>query len=505
MTAIVGRRSSHSFRGQIHGPASHILYSPLLSSSLRELPWSESTTATKIRFEMNQGHFCSRNCYHTLQHQGFSNAAIYASLAKYYASLAKYHSEHQVRAQRTNSLQNSCEPSQFIQLSLSSIPCDNTDSDDKMLGDLFENIMTSQQSICPAPPPPKRDSCVKQLRQNSEHNFCEMDSTCFFDEADFLLDNVDIPSMHGEDTPCVNAANCPQVRSKRLRQNSEHDFCEMDSNCVFDETDFSLDNVGIPSMHGEDTTCVHAADCPQVRSKRLRQNSEHDFCEMDSNCVFDETDCFVDNVGIPIMHEEDTACDHAADCPQVSTVLLHPPTQELSYENTCSHVGTVELATHSDVNANTGTTVGHFPEEQQYTTVTDIPSMTAKRPRSSIPSIEFHTSQEQELAFHQILQIAEALPLTSKKRPCKSILEKRRRDMIKVKYHELYNLSQEIASKTMIMPALRSEYDPKSGQKLNILGDVISLMEKMEKDLTRLRACNKRLKSHHKKFLDIYT
>lgn len=363
---------------------------------------------------MDEHHYFLRNYYQALQHQGFSNAAISASLAKYY-------SEHQARVQRANSLQSSCEPSQFAELC--SVPCDNTDSDDEILGDLFEcnenfeffdfepadtssavmhteptHIMTSQQPMCITPPPPKRDSSVKQLRQNPEQNLI----------------------------------------------NSNWVFTD------FDEADFLVGDADIPSMQGEDTTCAYAADCPQV-----------------------------------------------------SVPLLHPPNQELSYANTCAHGGTDKFLTHSDVNVNTATSVGHCPEEQQYAKATDIPTMKTKHPNAPTPSREFHNSQEQELASKQILETEEtfeALPLT-RKRPFKNVREKRRRDTIKVKYDELYNLCQDIESKTVIMPALRSEDDPnkskKSRQKLEILGDVFSLMEKMEQELTGLRARNKRLKSHH--------
>jgi len=266
-------------------------------------------------------------------------------------------------------------------------------------------------------------------------------------------------------------------------------------------------------MHDEPTDMAksHSPPCltpplPKRESafvKQLRKNSENKSCEINADWDFDETDLLIDNADIFSMADD---CTHAVDSAKVPVPLLDPPTQEHYYANTCPHIASDEFAIHSDANVKNVTSIGQFPGEEQYATAkkNDMPTMTIKRPRSSSPRPAFHSSEELKLApkpLPETGEIFEALPL-SRKRPFKNVREKRRRGVMKDKYEELYNLCQDILSKTVSMPLLGIQDDAskskKSRQKLEILGDVIALMQRMAKELSELRTHNKRLKSYHR-------
>ena len=283
----------------------------------------------------------------------------------------------------------------------------------------------------------------------------------------------------------------------------------------FDFFDFDPVDTAVMPDEPTDMAQSHSPVCltpplPKRESafvKQLRKNSENKSCEITADWDFDESDLLIDNADIFSMVDEDSTCTHAVDTAEVNVPLVDPPTQEHYYKNTCPRVASGEFAIHSDANVNNVTSIGQIPGEEQYATAKkqDTAAITIKRPRSPSPSPAFHSSEELKLAPKsqpEIGEIFEALPLSSRKRPFKNVREKRRRGVMKDKYEELYNLCQAIVSKTVPMPLLRSQDDPnkskKSRQKLEILGNVIALMQRMTQDLSELRTHNKRLKAYHR-------
>lgn len=353
-----------------------------------------------------QDAFFWRNYCNNFLYRGYANTVVSRN-----PDHVKYYAEHQARTKRANSLQSICESSQFAD-STDFIPCDISESDNELLGDLFEH-----------------------------------------DES--------------------------------------FDVFESDP----------VDTSAVTEIEPQDTrTCLLTPPLPKREStvKQKRGNPEHEFCELNSAWLFDENDFLAGNADIASLQVEDTTCARISDCAQVSVPLLTPPTEEFSNVNSCSDVRAHEFA----ANVSTVTSVGHFPEREKNPTATDMPTTATKRRRLSPSGLELDSLEKQELLPKPLAETAQKFDevALSRKRPFKNVREKRRRDVIKEKYDGLYNLCQNIAAKTGIIPLLGSEDDrnksKKSRQKLEILGGVIELMQRMEKDLIELRVHNKRLKSH---------